>query len=586
MDSLSKFLDRRYVRILLLVLVLGVALFLRTYQLDSVPPGLAHDEATNGLDTFDVLQGQTPILFERNNGREPLFIYLQAISVYLLGNSAYALRIVSAAIGVLTVLATYLVAREWFSYRVGLLSAAGVSVAFWHVNLSRIGLRAIALPLVLTLALLVLWKALRGRRRLHFVLAGVLVGLTQYTYIAARLVALLIIGILLVQLIADRRYVLKQWPNFALFVVVALVVFAPLGAYFATHLDIFFGRIEQVSLFTENPAIESKPMTLLETLPRTAGMFFVKGDAYWLHNVSGRPVFDPVGGALFVLGVAWACRNIRRGRCQLSVVESEESASGAERDRLLPLAWLLLWVFTMIVPSVMAHDSPHFLRTTSMIPAVFMLAALGACVAWDWVGRAFGRAAKAGFGVFLAALIAWQGVATFNDYFILWAGRPEVYWAFDTNLVEATRFLSDLDGGETAYPAIFFYAYRDPTVRFLARRYYDGYWLREDTNFIHLPPDARYDAYYLLAPTAIKDLIPNHFPDVPVYYQPLAPDGAPAFTVYRVPKEKVAQLLDPQVRLDMVLGDKIELVGATSDVYLSSGLAPGGSASVSLLWRL
>ena len=90
-------------RSLLLVTVL-VAAFLRLYQLDLLPPGLFYDEAYNGLDVRGILSGaQFPLYFSGNNGREPLFLYLQSLVVAGLGYTPYALRVTAALIGIASV---------------------------------------------------------------------------------------------------------------------------------------------------------------------------------------------------------------------------------------------------------------------------------------------------------------------------------------------------------------------------------------------------------------------------------------------------------------------------------------------------
>jgi len=72
-------------------------------QLGSLPPGLYRDEAYNGLDALAILDGHTPLYFEANNGREPLFIYLLALPLALLGITPLALRLTSAIVGTLTI---------------------------------------------------------------------------------------------------------------------------------------------------------------------------------------------------------------------------------------------------------------------------------------------------------------------------------------------------------------------------------------------------------------------------------------------------------------------------------------------------
>ncbi|MBC8492791.1 MAG: hypothetical protein H8D43_03315, partial [Chloroflexi bacterium] len=86
-----------------LLLVIAIAAALRFWALGNTPPGLYHDEAFNGLDALGVLEGERPIFFEANNGREPLFVYLVALSVAVLGRSPGAIRIVAALLGTLTI---------------------------------------------------------------------------------------------------------------------------------------------------------------------------------------------------------------------------------------------------------------------------------------------------------------------------------------------------------------------------------------------------------------------------------------------------------------------------------------------------
>ena len=89
-----------------------VALLLRLVQLDSLPPGLYYDEAFNGVDARNVVEGLSrPLYFYANNGREPLFIYWQALWVALLGPTAYALRLAAALAGIVTIAVTFWGAR-------------------------------------------------------------------------------------------------------------------------------------------------------------------------------------------------------------------------------------------------------------------------------------------------------------------------------------------------------------------------------------------------------------------------------------------------------------------------------------------
>ena len=360
--------------------VLLVATLLRLAAFGEVPPGLYHDEAFHGLDAVDILQGRLSFYFPANNGREPLFIYLIALSVGLLGKSPFALRLVSPFAGLLTVAATAAMGRALFSRRVGLLAAAVLAVTLLHVHLSRVGFRAVLLPLFTALAI---WQAAlgirepapvesKGGRWRHWLAAGIFYGLSFYTYTAARStpIALAAFGMYVLlaqspslqtpnsklQTLSSRRL----WRDIGLGALAALLMVAPLAVYAAGHSDEVLGRLGQVSIL--NPAINGGDPwgTLGAHTLRTLGMFFVRGDRIWRHNVPWRPIFDPLLGAAFIVGLLVALRRARRAPV---------------------IGFVLIWTAVMSLPTLLAEDAPHFLRSVGVLPVVVFLPALGL----DWL---------------------------------------------------------------------------------------------------------------------------------------------------------------------------------------------------------
>ena len=62
------------------VLILGV--FFRFYQIKEIPLGLYPDEAMNGNNAYEALHtGSFKVFYRENNGREGLFINMQALSM-------------------------------------------------------------------------------------------------------------------------------------------------------------------------------------------------------------------------------------------------------------------------------------------------------------------------------------------------------------------------------------------------------------------------------------------------------------------------------------------------------------------------
>ncbi len=425
-----------------LLLVVAIAAALRFWALGSIPPGLYHDEAFNGLDALGVLEGERPVFFEANNGREPLFIYLVALSVALLGRSPGAIRIVAALLGTLTIPATYLLTKAMFNRRIGLLAAAITGLTLWHVNLSRIGFRAVAMPLLVALALWQLWLGLKDGNRRHFLAGGLLYGLTFYTYLAARftIVALAAFGLYLVvgswrpalsvaSLTAEglencpelsRR--VGKWRRGALtFVLAALVVLTPLIAYVATHGDAFLGRVGQVSIF--NLTINEGDFwgTLLRHVGNTLLMFTNQGDFIPRHNVPLRPVFDPLLSAFFLLGLILCLKRFRQG---------------AEH------AFVLIWLAVMLLPTILAEGAPHFLRSVGILPVAFVVPAIGLDSLWHFLEKRTNTLVAV--GAVALGLIFGLGDTTI-DYFGHHAASQYLSYNFEAAAVDlatrANRFL-------------------------------------------------------------------------------------------------------------------------------------------------
>jgi 4-amino-4-deoxy-L-arabinose transferase-like glycosyltransferase len=103
----------------LLILAILIAATLRFWQLGQIPPGLYRDEALNGLDALNVLAGKHSVFFAANNGREPIYIYLTAISIAIFGRSAMAVRLAAAVVGTFTTWITYQLAKSWFGCQRG-----------------------------------------------------------------------------------------------------------------------------------------------------------------------------------------------------------------------------------------------------------------------------------------------------------------------------------------------------------------------------------------------------------------------------------------------------------------------------------
>lgn len=409
----------------LLVAFTLLAAALRLIRLGDIPPGLFLDEAGNGLDALDVLAGRFSIFFERSLGKEPLLNYLIVPVVAWLGREPLAVRLPAALMGVLTVPATFFLAREllWDEGKakatwVGLAAAGLVAASFWATTLNRISFRANTLPLLAALAFTLAWRTLRRGGQERALAAGVLLGLCFYTYIAGRFLYLLALaGLAAVALSADGRRLLQQRRReLTIIAATAVVVMLPLLTHFALYPEDFTRRAGMVAFTAGEASGTGAVARLSESLLGNLGMFGGVGDLEPRHNLPGRSLLTPWLAALFWLGLALAL------------------ATGWRQPRRL---FMVAWFGLLVLPAVLAADPPrHALRSIGALPIVYVLVALALVELAAWFDRIL--FSRLGLGLprrtvavtALIALVATEAALTAHIYFRRWAPDPATYFAF------------------------------------------------------------------------------------------------------------------------------------------------------------
>lgn len=273
--------------LIFLLIILLLATFFRVWQLSSVPPGLFGDEALNAN---QALNEAGKLYYPENNGREGLFINLIAISFSLFGPAMWSFKLISALAGILAVWGTFLAAKEFFlliyskakASRIGLFASFFTAVSFWHINFSRIGFRAILVPLLLSFAYYFLFKGFRMKKWWAILASGLTFGLGIHTYIAYRLAVLTGAAMLLIWLyIYYQDHNLKQFfKYFAIFIIGALITSAPLLMFFYNNPSAFMSRTSDVSVFGQ----DSPGKALIKSLGSHLAMFNFVGDPNWRHK--------------------------------------------------------------------------------------------------------------------------------------------------------------------------------------------------------------------------------------------------------------------------------------------------------------
>jgi hypothetical protein len=307
-----------------------------------------------------------------------------------------------------------------------------MAVSLWPMMMNRVALRVGLLPACQAVAVYALWRALDCRSCARpgstrwAIVAGLCMGLTLYTYTAGRVFPLALLLWLFVGWITGVRPVRSHWKQLALAGLVAILVVLPLGIFALRHPESFNQRMDDLSLELDQ-LLAGDPDPLYQSVKATLGMFTQFGDREWRYNPGGRPVFDPVTGALFYLGLLVCVFRVRRSAYLL----------------------LLIWLPVMLIPSILSIGTPSFWRSAGAVTPIYMMPAIGADVLWRWVIRQAERldrrrlVARVGLPAIAVLGLSLAGADTWHDYFDEWAHHPLVLHTYEADLAAAARYLDE-----------------------------------------------------------------------------------------------------------------------------------------------
>lgn len=566
----------RRVEIALLVLVLAIAAVLRFLWLDIIPVGWHHDEALMGVMASGVYRGvDRPIFFPQYLGQEPLYIYLSAGMMWLLGGNQdiLPLRMTSALVGVATVGVAYLLGRDLFGRRVGMIGAALVALSFSQLMMSRDGYRVITQPLLEALTVLLLWRAGRRDSRWYYLAAGIALGATLYTYLGARLFPGVFPVFAVWYVLARGRPSTRMSQGAAIFGVASAVVVAPLMVYFMTHPGTFSARMDQVTIVQAGASEATTLSTLASNIQKLLSIFTVDGDPLWRYNLSGRPVFVGALVPLFYIGTIVAIWQTVKGRAASALV--------------------MAWIVTMFFPSILSREvGSYTLRSMGLVPATFLLPAMGLVAVWDWmvarVPRLWHNRTKNVFVALTVAVLLVEGFTTYRDYFTVWASSYGSAYEDMADMVAAARFLGQQarPGNENIFVSSQYYP--NPIVSHLAPQAAAGARWFDGNSAVVFSPNSQKDSLYVFPLTALPPEIDSYLPPDTRIGQAFFDNGEVKMSAYRLAPAQVQAAvdritLDPSVaKIDQKLGDELELIGYRVD----SRVKQGGKLAVIALWRI
>lgn len=405
----------RRATVLCCLILLGAA-FLRLVALHDSPPGLQHDEMFKALEGYRLAEaGDFRIFYPTNQGHEGGYVWALGLSIGLLGLNAFAVKFPAFVFGMLTVALTMRLTGKLVNRRAALVAGGLCAVSFFAIFTSRVGLRAVMLPvfvLWLLLALQAILTRRNGRVLWPAVSAGLALGLSIYTYTSAFAlwggVAALVVALALF----DRYTLRSTWQPLALVVIIGGVVSLPMIIARATDPD-GFNRSSSISRPLTD-ALAGQPQELIDNGVKLLGMAAFTGDPEARYNVPTNAFYPLIVGLAAYVGIAIAVWRLRKQ----------------------PLYAALLGIMAVgLVPSLLTVSAPSFLRSIALLPGLMLCVALAISVLPRRAGTLLG----------VVAVVA-VGVRDIPAYFGEWPRLPEVNAIYRDDLEQLARAAKGSDG--------------------------------------------------------------------------------------------------------------------------------------------
>lgn len=383
---------------LIAIVVIGAAL--RLIGLGKNPPGLYWDEVSLGWNAYSILKTgmdehgrflPLDTFYAFGDYKPPAYIYSTVPTIALFGLNEFAVRLPSALAGTLLIVVTYFLVdilrfnlacpsdrRAAARLNLFKLTAAFlVAISPWSVTLSRIGFESNLAVLFNALGFLFFLYSVK-RSPKWLTLSVICFVLASYTFNANRLLSPLFLVVLT---LAYSRNALKHWKWWVCSAALGLAMVSPMIA----HLRSPQGKLrwEEVNIFSNLSLIElsnsRKEIDNNSLLSKIfhhrylgyTGLFlrhyfdhfnlnylFLDGDPNPRINVPGTGELYLVELPFFIIGLISLMRT-------MSLL--------ATRKKFVIFLWLLL----APLPASLARETPHALRSASILPVPQIVTALG-----------------------------------------------------------------------------------------------------------------------------------------------------------------------------------------------------------------
>lgn len=347
---------------LALGLIALIALLVRFLSLGAVPVVMENDEGIVAIKSMEVIAGQLKDMFQIYRGNGTMHFFLMSIPIRIIGQTKFAVRLVSALMGVITVPVVAAFANHLFGKRVAWLSAGLLAVSHFHIHFSRISPAPSTFdPLFVTLSIFLVYRALETRKKYLWALAGLVMSIVLYFYVGARVIPIIVIVFLCGVWVVDRSLLKGNYRHIIIMFGAYLVAAAPMFYAAISDPGGFNNRLNTVGII-QSGWLEYEIVNrglpvwriLLDQLWNSL-LIFNYHPARWFYEAN-IPMLGLLTGGLFFVGLFYALTRWRDVRFIMLNV------------------WF--WVSLGTGQVLMVDPPPNAYRTMVVLPAAILMGAV------------------------------------------------------------------------------------------------------------------------------------------------------------------------------------------------------------------
>lgn len=402
-------------KLLTFLLIIILAAFLRFWQLGAVPPGLNVDEVSERYNAYSLLKtGKdrygmvAPIIFKSfGSYQPPIYTYLTVLPVLLFGPTIFAVKLVTAVSGIVVVIFTFLIIKEFLVTKNDFLAYVAslvVAVSPWAIFFSRMATEASPALALFIIGFCLSLKAIS--KPYCFPLAALFFGLATHAYYSERIISLLFLASF-VFIFRKKLLASKKW------LLVGLVIY---GLTQMPHLAIlksgaFSRRLSQVTYFGKvaSPLREFASQYVAYFSPRN---LFFEPDDQGARSMPDLSIFYNWMVIPYFLGFAYLIKK--------------------SKDYLVKN--LLLLTFVAPIPAALTTDPFYTLRVFILLWVISIMISIGLWQILDKIKQ------KSLALVILLALVAFSLADFYIHYFVLYKSeRSETVKFSNLELIRITQ---------------------------------------------------------------------------------------------------------------------------------------------------